>query len=70
MSINDDDGVDELFKVGDKVLTTRDCKCMYSTIKKGTVVTITGIGDRGYDIEDDSGNRIIETGFLSVKKIS
>ena len=56
--------------IGTTGIASRDISCMRHTIKKGTHVTITGIDkswpSRGYELTDDEGNRIIETGFDSI----
>jgi len=47
-----------------------DLSSMSCTIKKGSRVTITGIDEvypsRGYELTDEFGNRITETGFNSI----
>ena len=56
--------------IGTIGIAARDISCMAYTIKKGTRVTITGIDDvqpsRGYELTDEYGNHIIETGFDSI----
>lgn len=56
--------------IGTTGIAARDLKCMAFTIKKGTRVTITGIDDiqpsRGYELTDECGRHIIETGFDSI----
>ena len=54
-------------EVGDWVETTRKVDSCAGYFEKGTKVKITGITYRGYDLEDEYGNRVIETGFDSVK---
>lgn len=56
-------------KIGDKCVTTKELECFAGRFTEGTVVTITGIGDRGYDLVDDSGNTMIECGWNCVKKV-
>ena len=56
-------------KVGDKCTTIKEIKCFAGMFTVGTPVTVTGIGDRGYDLVDDFGNRIIECGWNCIKKI-
>lgn len=34
--------------------------------EKGTIVKVIGKSYRGYDLEDEYGNRLIETGFDSI----
>ena len=56
--------------IGTTGIAARDFSCMAGTIKKGTRVTITGIDDvqpsRGYDMTDEHGTCILETGFDSI----
>lgn len=49
-------------KIGDTVQTTVIHKSSAGYFEIGTIVTVIGIGDRGYDIQDKDGNRIIEIG--------
>jgi hypothetical protein len=53
-------GEDHIFEVGARAVTTRDVSSMTYCIKKDTVVTITDIGARGYDLVDDAGHEVIE----------
>ena len=55
-------------ETGDWVYTTRKVDSVCGYFEKGTKVRIIGIGNRGYDLRDEYGNEIIETGFDSVKK--
>lgn len=60
---------DNTFKVGDWVYTTRTVSSCYAGhFEKGTRVRIIGVSERGYDLADEYGNRVIETGFDSVCK--
>lgn len=56
--------------IGTTGIAAHDMESMACTIKKGTRVTITGIDEeqpcRGYELTDDQGNRIVETGFASI----
>ena len=56
--------------IGTKGTAARDIDCLACTIKKGSRVTITGIDEvwpsRGYELTDEEGHRIIETGFDSI----
>lgn len=56
--------------IGTTGTAARDIDCMAGTIKKGARVTITGIDDvypsRGYELTDEHGFRVIETGFDSI----
>ena len=51
------------FSVGDEVTTTKKHESMSGYFEVGSEVTIIGIGDRGYDNEDNEGNRILEIGW-------
>lgn len=62
-------GEEYIFEVGDRAITKRDVSSMTGYIKKGTVVTITDISARGYDLVDDSGNEIIECGWNCLEHI-
>ena len=62
-------GEEHIFEVGDRAIITRDVNSMTCYIKKGTVVTITDISARGYDLVDDSGNEIIECGWNCLERI-
>ena len=56
--------------IGTTGTAARDIRCLVATIKKGSCVTITGIDNvypsRGYELTDEHGNHIIETGFDSI----
>ena len=55
-------------KIGDYAITTRTLISLVGRIICGTRVKITGISDRGYDLVDEQGNTVAETGFDSVRK--
>ena len=57
-----------VLNVGDEVLTMRKVNSMAGYFEKGTKVKIIGVSERGYDLMDEYGNRVIETGFDSVCK--
>lgn len=59
----------EELKIGDRVITTREISSMIGTFTVGSEVTITGIGERGYEITDDEGNSMCEIGWDGLKKI-
>lgn len=60
---------DSVFKVDDWVYTSRTVSSTYSGhFEKGTRVRIIGISERGYDLADEHGKRVIDTGFDSVCK--
>lgn len=55
------------FKVGDKAVTARIVSSLVGYIKTGTPVEVIGISWRGYDLQDEQGNCILETGWDSIK---
>ena len=55
-------------KVGDKVITTKKFGGFGGYFEPGSVVTIIDQGPRGYDISDESGNRVTECGWTGFKK--
>ena len=56
-------------KLGDRCITTKEVQSFAGKFTVGTPVTVTGIGDRGYDLVDDFGNVIAECGWNCIKKI-
>jgi hypothetical protein len=50
-------------KVGKWVHTTKEHESCSGKFEVGSYVKVTGIGDRGYEIEDKNGNRMIEIGW-------
>lgn len=56
-------------KIGDTVKTTKVFSSFAGKFEKGSIVKVIGISDRGYDIEDEYGNRVIEIGWDGLKKI-
>ena len=51
-------------KVGDWVVTTKNHECLSGTMLKGSKVQIIDIDwMRGYAIQDEEGNRVIEIGW-------
>jgi len=51
-------------QIGDWVITTKNHSCLNGTMVKGTKVKIIDIDwMRGYGIEDEDGNRVIEIGW-------
>lgn len=50
--------------LGTRVKTTRRHESLSGIFTVGTIVTITNIGERGYDIRDDEGNTMVEIGFI------
>lgn len=61
-------GEEYVFEIGDWVITTREVSCLVRSFKKGTKVKIIDVSGRGYDLMDENGNRIIETGWNCVCK--
>lgn len=51
------------YEIGDWVLTTRVHESMAGKFTRGSLVKITDIGERGYSIEDEEGNRVVEIGW-------
>lgn len=56
-------------KIGDTVKTTKVFSSFTGKFEKGSIVKVVGIGVRGYDIEDEYGNRVIEIGYDGLKKM-
>lgn len=54
------------FEIGEWVLTKKKIECFDGYFEVGTKVKVIGKSYRGYDLEDEYGNRIIETGFDSI----
>ena len=57
------------FGQGQIVVTARRIESCAGYFEEGTKVEIIGVSERGYDLQDEYGNRIIETGFDSIKRI-
>lgn len=52
-------------KIGKWVVTTKEHSCLARTFVKGTLVKVVDSDNmRGYTIEDKSGNRISEIGWI------
>ena len=51
-------------EIGNWVVTTRVHDSMVGKFTKGSRVKITDIGERGYSIEDENGNRVVEIGWV------
>lgn len=51
-------------KIGDVVKTTVKHSNFAGYLEEGTIVKIIDITDRGYDIEDEEGNKILEIGWV------
>ena len=56
------------FGTGMIVYTSRKLESCAGYFEEGTKVEIVGISERGYDLQDEYGNRIIETGWDSIRK--
>lgn len=50
-------------KIGTKIKLTRNVSSMAGIMMKDTIVTVTNISTRGYDIVDDEGHNIRECGW-------
>lgn len=55
------------FEVGDWVTTARKVTSSAGYFEPGTKVKVIGKSYRGYDLEDEYGNKITETGYDSIK---
>lgn len=55
------------FNVGEWATTKREINSCAGFFEKGTKVKIIRKSYRGYDLEDECRNRIIETGFDSIE---
>ena len=61
-------GEEYIFEDGDFAITTKKIECMVCCFEKGTKVKIVDVSARGYDLIDEHGNVIIETGWDCIKK--
>ena len=50
-------------KIGDTVITTVKHENFAGYFEKGTMVKVIDIGERGYNIEDEDGNKMTEIGW-------
>lgn len=58
---------EQRFNVGDIVVTKDYTSSLSGHFEPGTKVKITYVDEiRGYDLEDEEGNQLLETGFNSV----
>ena len=57
-------GEEYIFEIGDKVVMTKDV----GWFLKGDTVEIVGVSGRGYDLMNEHGDKIIETGWKSIRK--
>lgn len=61
-------GAEYVFEIGDWVVTTKERRCLAHSFEKGTRVKIVDVSGMGYDLMDEYGNIIIETGWDCVSK--
>ena len=52
-------------EIGDKIILKEDVSTMAGTFSEGSELKITGFSDRGMDLVDGDGNKIIEFGRLN-----
>lgn len=57
------------FEIGDWAITTKKVDSCAGYFEKGTKVKVIGKSYRGYDLEDEYGNRVLETGYDSIGRI-
>lgn len=55
-------------EVGEWVTTNKQVGTYAGYFESGTKVRVIGVSERGYDLMDEHGNRVIETGWDSVRK--
>lgn len=60
--------VSNINKIGDKFILKEDVETLGGKFLKGSVMTIIGSGPRGYDFEDENGEKLLETGLLDFEK--
>lgn len=56
-----------IFEIGDWATTAKKVDSIAGYFEEGTRVKVIGKSYRGYDLEDEYGNRIRETGYDSIK---
>lgn len=56
-----------VFEVGEWAMTKRKVDSFARYFEPRTKVKIIGKSYRGYDLEDEYGNKVIETGFDSIE---
>lgn len=59
----------DYLKIGDWAVAQREIDVGWGKFEPGSLVKIIGIGDRGYDIEDGEGHRMIECGWDFIKHV-
>jgi len=52
------------YEVGNWVYTTRVHESLSGRFTRGSRVKIIGVSERGYSIEDEEGNRVVEIGWI------
>ena len=52
------------YEIGERVKTTIKHESMSGYFEIGTEVTVIGESERGYEIQDDEGNEMIEIGWI------
>lgn len=53
----------EKVSIGDWTITTKEHSSLSGMFEVGTKVKVTRLTERGYDIEDEYGNRMCEIGW-------
>lgn len=51
------------YEIGERTKTTVIHGSFAGYFEIGSEVTVIGISDRGYDIKDDEGNKVLEIGW-------
>lgn len=54
-------------KIGEWYFTNRKIESISGYFEKGTKVKIIGEGVRGYDLQDEKGNTIVECGYSCIE---
>lgn len=57
------------FEIGEWAVTKRKIDSCAGYFELGTRVKVIGKSYRGYDLEDEYGNQVIETGFDSIEQL-
>lgn len=53
--------------IGYRSVTKRTIECFNSSFDISTKVIVINVTDHGYDLEDESGNQIPDTGWDSIE---
>lgn len=56
------------FEIGEWAVTKKKVDSCAGYFEPGTKVRVIGKSYRGYDLEDEYGNQVIETGFDSIEQ--